>query len=125
MDEVYQYWLKKRSRSTKSMIRRFHPQAPLHDTNPHLGDNEMVDCRCGHEMVDCVRQIMICFIIFVSYLSHNLRSHVVFRPREKEKYRLRKHRRNDTESKRRFEKMMFEMVVMREHTSSFSSFLHD
>jgi len=49
----------------------------------------------------------------------------VFRPREKEKYRLRKHRRNDTESKRRFEKMMFElveMVEMRKYIiSSFSS----
>eukprot|EP00753_Platysulcus_tardus_P014591 PLAT4404.1.p1 GENE.PLAT4404.1~~PLAT4404.1.p1 ORF type:complete len:311 (+),score=140.79 PLAT4404.1:112-1044(+) len=60
--EVHAYWLQKRTRLSKPLLRRFWPATSSNDTNPHL----------------------------------------VFRPREKERYKLRKHRKNDMES---FEKL--------------------
>lgn len=63
--DVYQYWLGRRETQRcvkpKPLLRRFWPQTPLNDTNPHL----------------------------------------VFRPREKERYKLRKHRKNDAECYRK------------------------
>ncbi|RLN60107.1 hypothetical protein BBJ28_00016415 [Nothophytophthora sp. Chile5] len=53
--DVYAYWAAKRQQLRRPLLRRFWPQTPLNDTNPHL----------------------------------------VFRPREKERYKLRKHRKND------------------------------
>lgn len=54
---IYQYWVNKRCRNKKPLLRIYWPITNPHDTNPHL----------------------------------------VFRPREKEKYRLRKKRQNDLE----------------------------
>jgi len=54
---IYQYWVNKRCRIRKPLLRIYWPITNPHDTNPHL----------------------------------------VFRPREKEKYRLRKKRQNDLE----------------------------
>ena len=53
--DVYNYWVQKRSKLKRPLLRRFWPVTSTDDTNPHL----------------------------------------VFRPREKEKYKLRKTRRND------------------------------
>lgn len=54
--QVREYWLAKRKKLGKPLLRRYWPETPCNDTNPHL----------------------------------------VFRPREKpEKYRLRKHRKNE------------------------------
>jgi enhancer of polycomb-like protein len=58
--EIYQFWIAKRNRLRKPCCRKYWPQTPASDTNPHM----------------------------------------VFRPREKERYRLRKHRKNDLDSYR-------------------------
>ncbi|KAG7386799.1 Enhancer of polycomb 2 [Phytophthora boehmeriae] len=55
--DVYAYWAAKRQALKRPLLRRYWPQTPLNDTNPHA----------------------------------------VFRPREKERYKLRKHRKNDLE----------------------------
>lgn len=55
INDVYNYWVQKRSKLKRPLLRRFWPVTSTDDTNPHL----------------------------------------VFRPREKEKYKLRKTRRND------------------------------
>lgn len=55
INDIYNYWLQKRSKLKRPLLRRFWPVTSTDDTNPHL----------------------------------------VFRPREKEKYKLRKTRRND------------------------------
>jgi len=55
INDVYHYWIQKRSKLKRPLLRRFWPVTSTDDTNPHL----------------------------------------VFRPREKEKYKLRKTRRND------------------------------
>lgn len=34
--EVYPYWVKKRERLQKPLCRKFWPQTPSNDTNPHL-----------------------------------------------------------------------------------------
>jgi enhancer of polycomb-like protein len=57
LQDVYTYWVQKRSKLKRPLIRRFWPVTASDDTNPHL----------------------------------------VFRPREKEKYKLRKKRSNDME----------------------------
>ena len=59
--DVYSYWVSKRSKLKRPLLRRFWPVTSSDDTNPHL----------------------------------------VFRPREKEKYKLRKKRQNDMESYRK------------------------
>nr|CCA26404.1 conserved hypothetical protein [Albugo laibachii Nc14] len=59
--DVYNYWLQKRQMLKRPILRKYWPQTPLNDTNPHL----------------------------------------VFRPREKERYKLRKHRKNDMEGYRK------------------------
>mmetsp|Transcript_8537 Transcript_8537/g.18791 ORF Transcript_8537/g.18791 Transcript_8537/m.18791 type:complete len:379 (-) Transcript_8537:605-1741(-) len=56
--DVYEYWVAKRGRLRRPLLRRFWPVTACNDTNPHL----------------------------------------VFRPREKEKYKLRKKRQNDLEA---------------------------
>ena len=55
VQEVYTYWVQKRSKLKRPLLRRFWPVTSTDDTNPHM----------------------------------------VFRPREKEKYKLRKKRQND------------------------------
>lgn len=56
--DIYQYWVAKRSKLRRPLLRRYWPVTSSDDTNPHL----------------------------------------VFRPREKEKYKLRKKRQNDAEA---------------------------
>jgi len=55
INDIYNYWVQKRSKLKRPLLRRYWPVTSTDDTNPHL----------------------------------------VFRPREKEKYKLRKTRRND------------------------------
>ena len=63
---VYQYWLKKRETLKKPLCRKYWPQTPAADNNPHL----------------------------------------TFRPRDKEKYRLRKqHRKNDLDAFRKMQQL--------------------
>jgi enhancer of polycomb-like protein len=63
--EVYNYWLHKRSKLKRPLLRRFWPVTSSDDTNPHL----------------------------------------VFRPREKEKYKLRKKRQNDMDAYRKMKQL--------------------
>ncbi|RHY21156.1 hypothetical protein DYB25_007167 [Aphanomyces astaci] len=63
--DVYNYWVAKRAALKRPLLRKFWPQTPLNDTNPHL----------------------------------------VFRPREKERYKLRKHRKNDMEGLRKLQQL--------------------
>jgi len=63
--DVYTYWLQKRSKLKRPLLRRFWPVTSTDDTNPHL----------------------------------------VFRPREKEKYKLRKKRQNDMDSYRKMKQL--------------------
>jgi enhancer of polycomb-like protein len=58
LHDVYQYWVQKRSKLKRPLLRKFWPVTSTDDTNPHL----------------------------------------VFRPREKEKYKLRKKRQNDLDA---------------------------
>ena len=58
IEEIYNYWIQKRTRLRRPLLRRFWPAVSPGDTNPNL----------------------------------------TFRPREKERYRLRKKRQNDIES---------------------------
>jgi len=71
--DVYQYWLAKRRRFGKPVLRRFWPVTAPDDTNPHN----------------------------------------VFRPREKERYKLRKHRKNDMESFRKMQQLRRELGRVR------------
>jgi len=61
IQDIYSYWVQKRSKLKRPLIRRFWPVTACDDTNPHL----------------------------------------VFRPREKEKYKLRKKRQNDMDAYRK------------------------
>lgn len=61
LNDVYTYWMQKRSRLKRPLLRKYWPVTSLDDTNPHL----------------------------------------VFRPREKEKYKLRKKRQNDIDAYRK------------------------
>lgn len=63
--DVYNYWAAKRQQLKRPLLRKYWPQTPLNDTNPHL----------------------------------------VFRPREKERYKLRKHRKNDMEGYRKLQQL--------------------
>lgn len=84
LPEVYAYWLKKRELLRKPLCRKFWPQTPAADNNPHL----------------------------------------TFRPRDKERYRLRKQqRKNDIETFRKMQQlerefsranMLLELLVDRE-----------
>lgn len=63
--DVYNYWVQKRAALKRPLLRKYWPQTPLNDTNPHL----------------------------------------VFRPREKERYKLRKHRKNDMDGYRKLQQL--------------------
>jgi enhancer of polycomb-like protein len=63
--DVYNYWSTKRQQLKRPLLRKYWPQTPLNDTNPHL----------------------------------------VFRPREKERYKLRKHRKNDMDGYRKLQQL--------------------
>lgn len=65
LTDVYTYWVQKRSKLKRPLLRRFWPVTSTDDTNPHL----------------------------------------VFRPREKEKYKLRKKRQNDIEAFKKMEQL--------------------
>ena len=65
LNDVYSYWVSKRSKLKRPLLRRFWPVTSCDDTNPHL----------------------------------------VFRPREKEKYKLRKKRQNDLEAFRKMKQL--------------------
>ena len=73
--ELYQYWIKKREKKGKPLCRRYWPQTPASDTNPHH----------------------------------------VFRPRDKERYRLRRQqRKNDIEAYRKMQQLRREFGRARE-----------
>lgn len=83
LQDVYNYWVSKRSKLKRPLLRRFWPVTSSDDTNPHL----------------------------------------VFRPREKEKYKLRKKRQNDMEAYRKLQQLkqdfehvrvLMDLVVHRE-----------
>jgi hypothetical protein len=63
MTEIYKYWVAKRDKWGKPLVRKYWPVVPSTDTNPHL----------------------------------------VFRIRDRERYRLRRHRRNDIDSFRKLQ----------------------
>lgn len=65
VQEIYSYWVQKRSKLKRPLLRRFWPVTASDDTNPHL----------------------------------------VFRPREKEKYKLRKKRQNDMDAFRKMKQL--------------------
>ena len=65
IQEVYNYWVQKRSKLKRPLLRRFWPVTSTDDTNPHM----------------------------------------VFRPREKEKYKLRKKRQNDANAYRKMKQL--------------------
>lgn len=65
INDVYNYWVQKRSKLKRPLLRRFWPVTSTEDTNPHL----------------------------------------VFRPREKEKYKLRKKRQNDANAYRKMKQL--------------------
>lgn len=65
VNDVYGYWVQKRSKLKRPLLRRFWPVTSTEDTNPHL----------------------------------------VFRPREKEKYKLRKKRQNDANAYRKMKQL--------------------
>lgn len=65
INDVYQYWVSKRSKLKRPLLRRFWPVTSTEDSNPHL----------------------------------------VFRPREKEKYKLRKKRQNDMDAYRKLHQL--------------------
>lgn len=83
ISDVHHYWMSKRSKLKRPLLRRFWPVTSTEDTNPHL----------------------------------------VFRPREKEKYKLRKKRQNDMDAYRKLQqlkddfsqiRLMLSMVRQRE-----------
>jgi enhancer of polycomb-like protein len=74
ISEVYQYWVSKRGKLKRPLLRRFWPVTSTDDTNPHL----------------------------------------VFRPREKEKYKLRKKRQNDLEAHRKMQQLKQDFAEMRQ-----------
>lgn len=72
--DVRNYWLQKRTRLRKPLLRRFWPPTSIHDNDPHH----------------------------------------VFRPREKERYKLRKHRKNDLEAFQKMQQLRDDMLRARE-----------
>ena len=84
--KVYNYWVSKRCKLRKPLLRKYWPVTAINDTNPHM----------------------------------------VFRPREKEKYTLRKKRKNDMDAFRKMQllrkdfervRMLLDMVRRREKLS--------
>ncbi len=73
LTDVYNYWVSKRSKLKRPLLRRFWPVTSSDDTNPHL----------------------------------------VFRPREKEKYKLRKKRQNDMDAFRKMEQLRQDFAHVR------------
>jgi enhancer of polycomb-like protein len=73
IQEVYDYWVQKRSKLKRPLLRRFWPVTSSDDTNPHM----------------------------------------VFRPREKEKYKLRKKRQNDAASYRKMKQLRDDLDNLR------------
>ncbi|CAJ1962415.1 unnamed protein product [Cylindrotheca closterium] len=74
VQDVYNYWVSKRSKLKRPLLRRFWPVTSSDDTNPHL----------------------------------------VFRPREKEKYKLRKKRQNDMDTYRKMQLLKQDFEHLRE-----------
>jgi len=73
INDVYQYWVSKRSKLKRPLLRRFWPVTSTEDSNPHL----------------------------------------VFRPREKEKYKLRKKRQNDMDAYRKLQQLKQDFCQIR------------
>lgn len=73
LNDVYNYWVSKRSKLKRPLLRRFWPVTSSDDTNPHL----------------------------------------VFRPREKEKYKLRKKRQNDMDAYRKLQQLKHDFQQVR------------
>ncbi len=73
INEVYNYWVNKRSKLRKPLLRKYWPVTASNDTNPHM----------------------------------------VFRPREKEKYKLRKKRQNDLESYKKMKQLRIDFTKIR------------
>ena len=73
IQDVYTYWVQKRSKLKRPLLRRFWPVTSTEDTNPHM----------------------------------------VFRPREKEKYKLRKKRQNDVNAYRKLKQLRDEFDTLR------------
>ncbi|KAL3940248.1 MAG: hypothetical protein SGBAC_005183 [Bacillariaceae sp.] len=74
VQDVFNYWVSKRSKLKRPLLRRFWPVTSSDDTNPHL----------------------------------------VFRPREKEKYKLRKKRQNDMNTYRKMQLLKQDFEHLRE-----------
>lgn len=70
---VYNYWVQKRCKLKKPLLRKYWPVTATNDTNPHM----------------------------------------VFRPREKEKYKLRKKRQNDMDAFRKMKQLRFDFKKVR------------
>lgn len=73
INDVYHYWVSKRSKLKRPLLRRFWPVTSTEDSNPHL----------------------------------------VFRPREKEKYKLRKKRQNDMDAYRKLQQLKQDFFQIR------------
>jgi enhancer of polycomb-like protein len=71
--DVYNYWVNKRSKLRKPLLRKYWPVTASNDTNPHM----------------------------------------VFRPREKEKYKLRKKRQNDPEAFKKMKQLRIDFTKIR------------
>jgi len=73
ISEVYNYWVNKRSKLKKPLLRKYWPVTASNDTNPHM----------------------------------------VFRPREKEKYKLRKKRQNDLDAYKKMKQLRVDFMKVR------------
>jgi enhancer of polycomb-like protein len=73
INDVYNYWVQKRSKLKRPLLRRFWPVTSTDDTNPHF----------------------------------------VFRPREKEKYKLRKKRQNDLDAYQKLKQLRLDFDNLR------------
>lgn len=73
IQDIYNYWVQKRSKLKRPLLRRYWPVTSSDDTNPHL----------------------------------------VFRPREKEKYKLRKKRQNDMDAYRKMKQLRTDFENLR------------
>lgn len=73
IERVYNYWVQKRCKLKKPLLRKYWPVTSIHDTNPHM----------------------------------------VFRPRDKEKYKLRKKRQNDMDAFRKMQLLRKDMERLR------------
>lgn len=73
INDVYNYWVQKRSKLKKPLLRKYWPITASNDTNPHL----------------------------------------VFRPREKEKYKLRKKRQNDYDAYKKMRQLRNDFAKVR------------